>query len=92
LRSLRSSAPSGSSSGEVDELEHLAHPGAHLGLAEPAAFEPERDVLRDAHVREQRVALEDRVDVALVRRQADDVAVAEEDLPFRRLLEAADHP
>ena len=42
-------------------------------------------------MREERVALEDGVDVALVGRQADDVAVAEEDAALGRLLEAADH-
>jgi hypothetical protein len=43
-------------------------------------------------VREQRVRLEDRVDVALVGRQVGDVAAAEEDATLGRLLEAADHP
>ena len=53
--------------------------------------EAERDVVGDGQVREERVRLEDGVDVALVRRQADDVAVAEEDPALVRLLEAADH-
>ena len=38
------------------------------------APQAEGDVLEDRQVREERVALEDGVDVALVRRQADDVA------------------
>ena len=42
-------------------------------------------------MREERVALEDGVDVALVRRQSGDRAVAEVDRPRARLLEAADH-
>ena len=42
-------------------------------------------------MREERVRLEDGVDVALVRRQADDVTVAEEDPALARLLEPADH-
>ena len=78
--------------GEVDELEHVAHAFLHVRLAHLAALETECDVLVDGHVREQRVALEHRVDVALVGRQADHVAVAEVDRTRRRLLESADHP
>jgi hypothetical protein len=43
-------------------------------------------------VREQRVVLEDGVDVALVRRDAGDRVPVEEDLALVRLLEAGDHP
>ena len=43
-------------------------------------------------MREQRVVLEDRVDVALVRRDAGDRRAGEQDLAFGRLLEAGDHP
>ena len=57
----------------------------------PLRFSPKADVVRDREVREERVALEDRVDVALVGRQAGDVTVAEVDRARRRLLEAADH-
>ena len=39
-----------------------------------AAARPERDVLGDRQMREERIRLEDGVDVALVRRQPDDVA------------------
>ena len=102
LRSLRSSAPSGSSSsstrglftsarasatrccwppeswrgfralepGEVDELEDLPHAAAQLLALHALAAHAEGDVLEDRQVREERVALEDGVDVALVRRQA----------------------
>ena len=55
------------------------------------AAQPEGDVLEDRQVREERVALEDGVDVALVRRQSGDCAVAEVDRSRARLLEAADH-
>jgi hypothetical protein len=41
-------------------------------------------------VREERVRLEDRVDVALVRRQSCDVAVADQELALVWLLEARD--
>src|SRR5262249_9176729 len=52
----------------------------------------ESDVLEDRQMWEKCVALEDRVDVALVGRCAADLAVAEVDRPGGRLLEAADHP
>ena len=78
--------------GEADELEDLGHPRPHLRLRQLLPLETERDVVRDRHVREERVALEDGVHVALVRREPDDVAVAEEDPAGRRVLEAADHP
>ena len=60
-------------------------------LATFLPLEPERDVLLDAQVREERVGLEDRVDVALVRRVLGDVVAAEEDAAVGRVLEAADH-
>ena len=56
------------------------------------AAQPEGDVLVDRQVREQRVVLEDRVDVALVGRQPGDVLALELDRALGRLLEAADHP
>ncbi len=76
---------------EPDELEDLAHPAGALALCNALALEPERDVVLDRHVRKERVALEDGVDVALVGRQADDVLLAEEDPALARLLEPADH-
>ena len=78
--------------GEADELEDLGHPRPHLRLRQLLPLETEGNVVRDRHVREERVALEDGVHVALVRREPDDVAVAEEDPAGRRVLEAADHP
>src|SRR5206468_8148586 len=43
-------------------------------------------------MREEGVRLEDGVDVALVRREAAHLTVAEEDVTLGRLLEPADHP
>jgi hypothetical protein len=63
-----------------------------LGLVNAGALEPERDVVGDAHVREQGVVLEHHVDVALVRRDRGDVRSVEQDLPAGRFLEAGDHP
>lgn len=75
---------------ELDELQHVVDLLLH-GL-DAAAAQPEGDVLVDAQVREERVALEDRVDGAFVRRQGGDVLVAETDGARRRVLESGDHP
>ena len=123
-RSLRSSAPSGSSSsstcgrltidaGERDplplaarelhrlavaealEAHHLQHVGdlrRALAAVHALHLQPVADVLGDRHVREERVVLEDRVDVARVRRLVGDVGAAERDSPGVRSLEAGDHP
>ena len=120
-RSLRSSAPSGSSSSstsgwlisaratatrccwppeswpglrraigrELDELEHVLD--LLLDVLDAATAQAEGDVLEDVEVREERVALEDRVDRALVRAQLRDVLVADEDRARGRVLEARDH-
>ena len=77
--------------GERDELERRGHALVQLCALDAPALEPEGDVVGDRQVREERVALEHGVDVALVRRQAGDVAVAEVDGARGRLLEAADH-
>jgi hypothetical protein len=57
----------------------------------PSTPQAERDVLVDVEVREQRVALEHRVDVALVGRQAGDVAAAQVHGAVAGFLEPADH-
>ena len=67
-------------------------PLGDLGLADVLALEAVGDVVLDAQVREQRVALKDGVGRALVRRQAGDVVAVDQDLARVRLLEAGDHP
>ncbi len=62
-------------------LEHVLHAPFDLILRHSLALQAESDVVEHAQVREQRVRLEDRVHVSLVRRPADDVAVAEVDVP-----------
>jgi hypothetical protein len=78
-------------SGEAHALELLAHAPADLGLVHLLALEPERDVLLDAPVREQRVALEDGVRRALEGREARHVVAVEQDAALGGLLEARDH-
>ena len=82
----------GLEAGQLDELQHLGDPTLDLGALHALAAEPERDVLEDRQVGEQGVVLEDRVDVALERRQPRHVLALELDQSRRRLLEAADHP
>ena len=74
-----------------DELERLADARADLGLADAAALEAEADVALHVEVREERVGLEHRVDVAPVGRLLGDVLAAEQDAAGGRVLEAADH-
>ena len=87
-RELRGLAPGNVR--ELHEVERLLDLGLQIRRAPPA--QPERDVLPDVQVREQRVALEDRVDRPLVRLRPGDVLVADRDLAGRRLLEPGDHP
>ena len=78
--------------GQADERERLADPPALLVAARLALAQAVADVLGHVHVREQGVVLEDRVDVAPVRRHAGDRLAGEQDLALGRLLEAGDHP
>src|SRR5215469_13779583 len=61
-------------------------PAAELGLAHPVVSQPEGHVVEDGQEREQRVALEHRVDVAPVRRHVGHVDAVEQDPPGGRLL------
>ncbi len=63
-----------------------------LGPLDPLQLQPEADVLGDRHVREQRVVLEDHVDVPVPRRDQRHVLAVEHHPARRRLLEAGDHP
>ena len=76
---------------ELHELERLRDLEAPLLLRQAVVLEPEGDVARHVEVREQGVALEDRVDVPLVGRHLGDVDAVEHDVPARRTLEAGDH-
>ena len=77
---------------EADDVEHLAGATTTLGPTDAFHLEPVLDVLTDGHVGEQRVVLEHRVDVAVVRRDVGHVLAGEQDRTRRRLLEAGDHP
>src|SRR5690242_9617959 len=107
LRSFWSSAPSGSSRSSTFGRMTSARASATrccwppescgglpaaVGLLDAALLEAERDVVDDVEVREQRVLLEDRVDLPLVRRHPDHRIAADQDLALGRLLEPRDHP
>ena len=55
----------------------FAHAAPDVRSGHPPAAEAERNVVEDCHAGEQRVVLEDRVDITLVRRPVRDVLVAE---------------
>ena len=76
----------------LDELERGTDPFASLLLRRLLVLQTERDVVGHGEVREQRVVLEDRVHVALVRRDLRDVVAVQGDLPLAGSLEARDHP
>ena len=76
---------------EVEELGGLEHAGGALLLADAGDLEREAHVLGDRHVRVQRVVLEHHRDVAVLRRDVGDVAVADEDAAGVDLFEAGQH-
>src|SRR6266542_5301063 len=76
---------------EPEEPQDLEHAAFHVLAADATAAQTERHVLEDCQVREQRVRLEDGIDVALVRRLARDRLLAEVDRALGRFLETADH-
>jgi hypothetical protein len=65
---------------------------ADLVRGQLAHLEAERHVLRDGHVRPERVALEDHAALAFLGREAGDVATAEADHAGSGLDESGDHP
>src|SRR5207248_335611 len=77
---------------ETDERERLADPSLDLLARAVPLAEPEGDVVEHVEVREERVALEDGVDRAAVRRRVDDLAPLDADRAGVRALEAGDHP
>src|SRR4029077_13410494 len=77
---------------QAHEVERLADPARLVTLGHLLLTQPVAHVLGHVHVREERVVLEDRVDVAAIRRHAGDGLPGEQDLAAGRLLEARDHP
>ena len=76
--------------GELDEIERVLHALRHLGCADAAHAQSERDVFGGGHVRKQRVVLEHDTDVAPEGRQVGDRAALQEDLAGRWWQETRD--
>jgi hypothetical protein len=77
---------------ELDQGQRLADPAPGLGPGHVLEAEPEGDVVVDAQEREQGVALEHGVDLALVRRGPGHVDPVEQDAAVGGLLEPGDQP
>ena len=77
---------------ELDEVEHLERPLAPFRGGNPPYAEPISNVVRDVHVRKERVVLEHGIDVALEGRNVGDVDTVEQHLPAVRVIEARDQP
>jgi hypothetical protein len=75
---------------ELHELQHLGDTGLALAPGHALLLEAITDVPGDAHMREERVALEHHVDRPPVRRHAGEVGAAEEDSARARRLEAGE--
>src|SRR4051794_7227746 len=76
---------------QPDHLEGFGSALSALVLAHPLDSQPVLHVLAHRHVREQRVVLEDGVDLAVIRRNPGHVASGELDPAHVGLLEARDH-
>src|SRR5215218_3939959 len=75
---------------EFYECKRLLDAIPEVDAADAGAAEAEGDVFEDGQMREERVTLKYRVHVALVRRKPGHFATAQQDVPVRRFLEAAD--
>ncbi len=76
--------------GQLDQVQYLLHPHRAVGFAPFVQLERVLDVLRDVHVREQRVVLEHEADVARLHVEPGDVGAPDQDAPGRRLGEPGD--
>jgi hypothetical protein len=77
---------------EAEQPWGVAHPVADRGPWGSADLQRERQVLRDGHVRVQRVVLEHHRDVAVLRIGVGDVTFADVDPPGIHRLQAGHHP
>ena len=72
------------------EAQHGIDRRLHFALGFPEHFKAKGDVLRHRHMREQRIALEHRVDVPLEGREMRHFLTIEEDRPIGRHLKSGD--
>ena len=77
---------------EADDFQHLGHAFVDLILLDLCNAQAEGDVVVHVQMREQRVALEDRVDLALIGGQIVDPFAVEQHVAGRRGQKTADDP
>jgi hypothetical protein len=77
---------------EVEDLGGLGDPFGDLCLVLAGDLQREAHVVRDGHVRVERVVLEHHRDVAVLGRQVRDVALADADRTAVDVLEPGEHP
>src|SRR6185312_13168666 len=75
---------------ELDEVESVVDALGGLAPAAAADLQGKPDILAHRHVREQGITLEDHAEIALLRRQVGDDALAHADVAAGRLDEAGD--
>ena len=75
---------------EVEDGGGLRHLLVDFGARAPGHLQSEGDVVAHAHMRVERVGLEDHRQAALRRRRRDDIDAVDEDLAAGRVLEAGD--
>src|SRR5215472_12117340 len=63
--------PSLLAAGHPDQVQGLGGPRISLGLADLELLQPISDIIENRHVREQRVLLKHRIDLAFIGRNAD---------------------
>ena len=77
---------------ELDDPQDLEYPPPVFLPRDALHLEPERDVVVDRHVREERVLLEHHVDGSSVREDRRDVPSLKDHTPLVRHFEPGDHP
>jgi hypothetical protein len=77
---------------QMHQIEHLANARLPIGLAPAAAFQAIADIARRAHIRKQRVGLEDHAEIARPCRNAPQVGLAQAKLTGIGIFQAGDHP
>ena len=76
---------------QLHELKRLADATGDFVTFNAGSAQAEGNILEDGEMWKERVALEDGVDVALVRGEEGDIFTLQLNEAARRLLEAADH-
>lgn len=76
--------------GQAHDVEHLRNPAPPFTARVPAYAQGEIDVIGNAEMRKQRVALEHHPEIAVLRRAAGDVRIAVKDAPGRGHREPGD--